>query len=93
MPVRVIEYAIDNPGRTASDTRYRLPTILDCDHAPAAELAPLYAQRWEFESTLDELKVHQRGPEGHAALENPRRRPPGGLRPPLRAPRHPLADA
>jgi hypothetical protein len=26
------------------------------------ELAPLYAQRWEFEGALDELKVHQRGP-------------------------------
>jgi hypothetical protein len=63
MPVRVIEYAIDDPGRPASDTRYRLlTTILDPDRAPAAELAPLYAQRWEFESTLDELKVHQRGP-------------------------------
>jgi hypothetical protein len=61
--VRVLEYEIDDPGRTASDTRYRLlTTILDPDHAPAAELAPLYAQRWEFESALDELKVHQRGP-------------------------------
>jgi transposase IS4-like protein/DDE family transposase len=63
MAVRVIEYAIDDPGRPASDTRYRLlTTILEPDHAPAAELAPLYAQRWEFESALDELKVHQRGP-------------------------------
>lgn len=62
-PVRVIEYALDDPGRAAGDTRYRLlTTILDCDQAPAAELAPLYTQRWEFESTLDELKVHQRGP-------------------------------
>jgi hypothetical protein len=63
MAVRVIEYEIDDPGRAASDARYRLLcTILDPDHAPAAELAPLYAQRWEFESALDELKVHQRGP-------------------------------
>jgi Insertion element 4 transposase N-terminal/Transposase DDE domain len=61
--VRVIEYEIDDPGRPASDTRYRLlTTILDPDLAPASELAPLYAQRWEFESALDELKVHQRGP-------------------------------
>jgi hypothetical protein len=62
-PVRVIEYEIDDPGRAPSDTRYRLlTTILDPDRAPAAELAPLYSQRWEFESALDELKVHQRGP-------------------------------
>jgi len=61
---RVIEYEIDDPGRpSAEDQRYRLlSTILDPDRAPAAELAPLYAQRWEFENALDELKVHQRGP-------------------------------
>jgi hypothetical protein len=94
MPVRVIEYAIDDPGRPASDTRYRLlTTILDPDRAPAAELAPLYAQRWEFESTLDELKVHQRGPRVVLRSKTPGRRHPGGLRPPLRALRHPLADA
>lgn len=63
VPVRVVEYAIDDPGRPASDTRYRLlTTILDPDRAPADELAALYAQRWEFEGALDELKVHQRGP-------------------------------
>jgi hypothetical protein len=42
---------------------YRLvTTILDPGEAPASELAPLYAQRWEFESALDEMKSHQRGP-------------------------------
>jgi len=61
--VRVVEYEIDDPGWPDSDTRYRLlSTILDPDRAPASELAPLYAERWEFESALDELKVHQRGP-------------------------------
>jgi Insertion element 4 transposase N-terminal/Transposase DDE domain len=63
VPVRVVEYELDDPGRPGNDTRYRLlTTILDPDQAPAAELAPLYAQRWEFEGALDELKVHQRGP-------------------------------
>lgn len=62
-PVRVIEYEINDRGRPANDTRYRLlTTILNPERAPAAELAPLYAQRWEFESALDELKIHQRGP-------------------------------
>lgn len=61
--VRVVEYEIDDPGRAASDARYRLlTTILDPALAPAHELAPLYSERWEFESALDELKVHQRGP-------------------------------
>ena len=62
--VRVVEYELDDPGRPqADDTRYRLlTTILDPLAAPADELAALYAERWEFESALDELKTHQRGP-------------------------------
>jgi hypothetical protein len=61
--VRVVEYRIEDPTRPANDTHYRLlTTILDPEQAPADELAPLYAQRWEFENALDELKVHQRGP-------------------------------
>jgi hypothetical protein len=59
--VRVIEYTIDD-GRAPEGEHYRLvTTLLNPDHAPAAELAELYAQRWEFETTLDELKTHQRG--------------------------------
>lgn len=59
--VRVVEYTIDD-GRAPEDEHYRLvTTLLDPDRAPAAELAELYAQRWEFENTLDELKTHQRG--------------------------------
>jgi hypothetical protein len=62
--VRVIEYSIDDPGRLqAEDTTYRLiSTVVDARAAPAGELAALYPQRWEFETTLDELKTHQRGP-------------------------------
>jgi hypothetical protein len=61
--VRVVEYQIQDRARPSNDTRYRLlTTILDPERAPADELAPLYAQRWEFETTLDELKIHQRGP-------------------------------
>jgi hypothetical protein len=59
--VRVVEYTIDD-GRAPDGEHYRLvATLLDPDQAPAAELAELYAQRWEFENTLDELKTHQRG--------------------------------
>jgi hypothetical protein len=59
--VRVIEYTIDD-GHAPEDEHYRLvTTLLDPEQAPALELAELYAQRWEFETALDELKTHQRG--------------------------------
>ena len=62
VPVRVIEYHLEDPGRPG-ETRYRLlTTILDPAAAPAAELAARYAERWEFETMLDELKTRQRGP-------------------------------
>lgn len=64
IPVRVVEYRIDDPGQSqVEETTYRLiTTILDPDAAPAGELAGLYSERWEFETALDELKTHQRGP-------------------------------
>jgi hypothetical protein len=56
--VRVIEYTL-----AGSATVYRLiTTILDPAQAPAADLAALYAQRWEFEISLGELKTHQGAP-------------------------------
>lgn len=58
--VRVVEYTLPGTGDT---TVYRLlTTILDPAAAPAADLAALYCQRWEIETTLDEIKTHQRGP-------------------------------
>ena len=61
--VRVVEYTLEDPGRPQTEeTTYRLlTTVLDPNAAPADELARLYPQRWEFETTLDELKTHQRG--------------------------------
>ena len=62
--VRVVEHEVDDPGRLqAEDRTYRLATtILEPERAPATDLAGLYAERWEFETALDELKAHQRGP-------------------------------
>ena len=58
--VRVIEYRLkDVPD---AEPLYRLlTTILDHELAPAKELAALYHERWEIETTLDELKTHLRG--------------------------------
>ena len=58
--VRVIEYTLNDPVRPGHDERHRLITsLLDPDHAPAATLAAVYHQRWEVETTADEVKTHQ----------------------------------
>lgn len=62
MLVRIIEYTINDSGRTDTEPEYRLITsILNPDDAPAHELACLYEQRQEIEFTFDEIKTHQRG--------------------------------
>jgi len=60
VPVRVIEYRLQ--GVEQAEPIYRLlTTILDPQQAPAQELAALYHERWEIETSLDELKTHLRG--------------------------------
>lgn len=59
--VRVIEYVLDDPARAPLVTYRLITTLLDPDAAPAAELAVLYCERWEFEVSEDEIKTHQRG--------------------------------
>jgi hypothetical protein len=59
--VRVIDYQLK--GVESAEPFYRVVTsILDPRQAPADQLAALYAQRWELENALDELKTHLRGP-------------------------------
>jgi hypothetical protein len=60
VPVRVIEYVIDDPARPNPGEHYRLVTsLLDPATAPAAELAHLYHERWEHATVNSELKTHQ----------------------------------
>jgi len=57
--VRVIEYALDTPAGPGRET-YRLITSLADERAfPAESLAATYHERWEVETALDEVKVHQ----------------------------------
>jgi len=58
--VRVVEYRVKNPDGEDQDIRL-ITSILDWTAAPAAELAQLYHERWEFETVLDEFKTHLRG--------------------------------
>lgn len=54
--VRVIEYRIDDQAEVVR----LITTLLDHERYPAAELAALYARRWEIELVFDEIKTHQR---------------------------------
>jgi Insertion element 4 transposase N-terminal/Transposase DDE domain len=57
--VRVVEYALDTPAGPGRE-RYRLLTsLLDPRAFPAAVLAATYHERWEVETALAEVKVHQ----------------------------------
>jgi len=70
--VWVLQYTLDDPGRPGHGQRYRLVTsILDPAAAPAIELAVLNHQRWELETTLGELKTHQRGPRAVLRSKTP----------------------
>lgn len=68
--VRVIDYTIDD-GRDNPEEYRLLTTLLDPAEAPAESLAAAYVQRWEIESTFDELKTHQRGPRAVLRSKSP----------------------
>ncbi|GAA3597804.1 hypothetical protein [Streptomyces osmaniensis] len=53
----MIEYRVDGQP----DIVRLITSLTDHEKYPAAELAALYARRWETESVSDEIKTHQRG--------------------------------
>ena len=62
IPVRVIEYTIETSEPSRPPFNYRLITSLfDIQAFPALLLAEQYHQRWEVETTLDEVKTHLLG--------------------------------
>ena len=58
-PVRVVEYTLDGAG---GEVCRLATTLLDPAVAPAVEMAALYHERWEVETTCDEVKTHILGP-------------------------------
>jgi hypothetical protein len=61
--VRVIEYDVpDRTGNGTGELIALLTTIIDPADARADELAAVYHQRWEEETSNDQLKTHLRGP-------------------------------
>ncbi|MGH2414003.1 MAG: IS4 family transposase [Microcystaceae cyanobacterium] len=68
--VRIIEYTIDSDEEPKT---YRLITsLMDIITFPALLLAAEYHQRWEIESTIDELKTHLLGRKTPIRSLNPR---------------------
>lgn len=61
MRVRVVEYFLDIPGHDPAERYGLITTLMDPAEAPATELAALYSERWEVESTLAEWKTTQLG--------------------------------
>ena len=60
--VRMIRFTLTFKNKKSEE--YRLLTnILDHRHAPATELARLYAKRWTVETVFDEMKVRIGGPK------------------------------
>jgi len=65
LPVRVVEFTT----KTGSEIEhYRVITTLSAPSAKAIELARLYAERWNIEVALNEMKTHLRG---HRVLLQP----------------------
>ena len=69
--VRVISYTIED-GRDPTGPYRLITTLLDHNQAPATQLAAAYAQRWEIETSFDELKTHQRGPRTVLRSKSPK---------------------
>jgi hypothetical protein len=57
--LRVIEYALDTPAGAGRETYCLITSLLDERAFPAEQLAATYHERWEIETALDEVKVHQ----------------------------------
>lgn len=57
--LRVIEYAIDTPDGPGRETYRLITSLTDARAFPAERLAQTYHERWEIETTLDEIKIHQ----------------------------------
>jgi hypothetical protein len=58
--VRVVEYALDKNKKT-SKVYTIITNMLDHTKTPAKELASLYHERWEIESSIKELKTSMKG--------------------------------
>jgi Insertion element 4 transposase N-terminal/Transposase DDE domain len=59
LELRVVEYALDPPAGPGREPYRLITSLLDERAFPAELLAATYHERWEIETALDEVKVHQ----------------------------------
>jgi Insertion element 4 transposase N-terminal/Transposase DDE domain len=59
--VRVIDYELAGSPVSTTDSYRLITNLMDCEQAPAKQLAALYHERWEIEGVFDELKTHLGG--------------------------------
>jgi hypothetical protein len=59
--VRVIEYHLQDASGEVTETFALITTLLDCETAPARQLAELYHARWEIETALGAFKTEMKG--------------------------------
>jgi hypothetical protein len=57
--LRVVEYVLDTPAGPGQQTYRLITSLLDERAFPADRVAATYHERWEIETALDEVKVHQ----------------------------------
>jgi hypothetical protein len=94
VPVRVVEYALDDPGRPqAEDNRYRLVTTLASpEEAPAAELGRPVRRTLGVRVGPRRAEGPPARPPGGAEVQDARGGPPRGMGVPVRPLRHPGID-
>jgi hypothetical protein len=59
--VRIVEYTLEVEGTRQPGVYRLMTTLLDPQQAPAQQLAQLYHERWEVETTFQEFKTILRG--------------------------------
>jgi hypothetical protein len=70
--VRVLEYVLDTEDAPGQPVYRLITSLLDEQAFPAHLLASIYCERWEMETTLDEIKVHQWAHPGPLRSQHPR---------------------
>ena len=94
LPVRVVEYKLDDPALPPAEERYRLlTTILDHESAPGRRAREALQRALGDRERARRAKEPSTRPPRRAALQTPRRRLPRGLRLPLHPLRDPSPDA